>query len=986
MTLVAPLAHAVVTPTWSANWLSAPNSQGTLAAAATVGNRQILAGTRTMDSSVFVSAHALDTGELLWSRSLVSSGPAGKVIAVQARANGDGFYVAGQRTASIDYLTVYVARFDLDGTMLWVSDLSDGDDYESVHIADAGGATVVSYSGSNANVDRRHDYLLQLNGADGHIERRETSLEGTVGRIVGAPSGALFMTSGQRITRYDVATWQAGWSVDVLASYGWTIHEIALAPDGDLLVSGNVGAENMPDYHALIAKIAALDGQVRWVTQDPTVVPYAGSQRIVAAAGGVTVSYDTPTEVRAFRADATTGAASFNGVVVAEPCYTVASDVAGAAIVLRCDHSGGFDVARVDAITGMLSWRSDSLLGDQYPQLFGAGAGRVFAAVNDRFHYPDTVTKIRGFFADSASGGNRVDLPGTLRNPVLGSLVAEDSTHSIAVGATLEDDGPVLRTRRSLDATGQVLWENTESYGHDWLTQFSAPDVAIGGDGSVVVGESAVNIAPSDQRWSATVIASYDRASGNRRWAHPTLGSVTFYCGSLPTLRAIALAPDGSPYLTRTDEIVSCPGGPTGRTAYLERLDPASGNPVWSKTLGQPFDGSSPPASFIATNAGVVTFLDPTAGYGTDFALRSASNGDVVWARPQVAYFLSANLAIAPDGDLVAAYTANAQPRNFVVDKIGLADGALRWRTTFGNERDYARAIVFASDGSILAGGRSADASQINYPFVLKLASNDGHIIWQSAIGLVRGLGFATDTLRETAGGEVVFDAASTQSAVKSTDYYDYCALCQNHAVRLDGNTGAVLGWQHLGAQASGGAAGGDHYTYFGGFDASQALMLFNTQALPAEPDTLAVERVAWPTFVPGSVQTSIAIHAIDLGAVARWGVSARVTNTGASPLHGVIVDVLAPLYATFSGVDCSIEGAGACGPRTTLRHVRQTVDLEPGATAVVGGELSFVFSLLDSTGVGVSAELPFEIAGGTPQSAQASLPVTDAIFAGSFE
>ena len=246
------------------------------------------------------------------------------------------------------------------------------------------------------------------------------------------------------------------------------------------------------------------------------------------------------------------------------------------------------------------------------------------------------------------------------------------------------------------DASGNHLWTRTlGGSGDDW-----GYSVIEASDGGLVVTGHTFSFGAGGRDF---LLAKFD-ASGNRLWTR-TLGG-----GNSDYGRSVIEASDGG--LVVTGYTMSFGAGQCD--LLLAKFD-ASGNYLWTRTLGGPYNDYG--YSLVeASDGGIIVTGTSNSFYGatnSDFLLaKFDASGNYLWTRILQGYINDYGHSVieASDGGIIAVGTFNTMDSPPMVSPDTLhgeilltkfdASGALLWARTLGgaNEED-GYSVIEASDG-----------------------------------------------------------------------------------------------------------------------------------------------------------------------------------------------------------------------------------------------------------------------------------------------
>jgi hypothetical protein len=174
----------------------------------------------------------------------------------------------------------------------------------------------------------------------------------------------------------------------------------------------------------------------------------------------------------------------------------------------------------------------------------------------------------------------------------------------------------------------------------------------------------------------------------------------------------------------------------------------SNGDTLWTRVFGDPngnnFWSGQQVKRTMDEGFLIVGYTGPIAATSwSGFAIRTDANGNEIWRStypwPGNQYTILTSCALAADGDLVMSGSRFPTSTNgdYWVQKTN-GSGAILWSVSWGGVfTDGIHQIISSSDGHMLACGATNYASgQTNMkPYLVKLDSSDGSIIWEREYG-----------------------------------------------------------------------------------------------------------------------------------------------------------------------------------------------------------------------------------------------------------
>lgn len=287
-------------------------------------------------------------------------------------------------------------------------------------------------------------------------------------------------------------------------------------------------------------------------------------------------------------------------------------------------------------------------------------------------------------------------------------------------------------------ALGQGFNQRYDAFG--WGFPQGAYNIETTSDGYLIIGGSSDcdSISPTECFFHASVLLTFIDPQGNklnerRNWrtGHSSLPGWANCCDTIPgggyIVGGASEATDGS------DEV------------YLMRFD-ANGDTLWTKVFGDPtlnrfwigYQVKRAPNGDLL----IVGSTDQNGPFNA-FVLRTDDQGNELWRRIY-AYSPSSeggigSIALADGGDLFTGGTRSNTPGNADrwVQRLK-ANGDVRWQVSWGGDwSEGATQVATLADGNIFVCGGKGYAPQFaeNRPYLAKLDSTDGSIIWEQEYG-----------------------------------------------------------------------------------------------------------------------------------------------------------------------------------------------------------------------------------------------------------
>ncbi|AFL81146.1 hypothetical protein Aeqsu_1663 [Aequorivita sublithincola DSM 14238] len=379
---------------------------------------------------------------------------------------------------------------------------------------------------------------------------------------------------------------------------------------------------------------------------------------------------------------------------------------------------------------------------------------------------------------------------------------------------------------RAFSQDPAIIWQKTIG-GSD--TDFSTAFETTSDGGYIIGGYSTSNISGEKTENSNGAIDIWIvklDASGNIMWQNTIGGSGDDYLISIKqTSDGGYIVGAGSDSDISGDKTENSRGG---LDYWILKLN-ASGNIVWQKTYGgnQPeFDNyvvQTPDGGYFVGGysdsevSGDKT--DPTNGQRDFWALKLDSSGAIVWQnsiggslvdRPSAAFqtndggFIIGGFSNSPaSGDK----TENTRGGNdYWIVKLD-SSGNVQWDKTYGgNDSDVLRNMVQTADGGYLVGGYSksnisgdkTENSQGDYDqWILKL-NGSGNIVWQNTIG-GSGIDYPRDVMQISDGTYVIASWSNSNISGDKTENsnggYDYWLVSLN-------TSGGIISQNSIGGSA----------------------------------------------------------------------------------------------------------------------------------------------------------------------------------------
>ncbi len=324
----------------------------------------------------------------------------------------------------------------------------------------------------------------------------------------------------------------------------------------------------------------------------------------------------------------------------------------------------------------------------------------------------------------------------------------------------------------------------------EWFSQLPAGSALSAGLAGMVVSDAGVafitgNTGPSGNTDAVTAAFAPD---GTLLWSHVFNGAANGH----DQARGIAMGPGGVVYVCGNTR------GPGGYgNVLLLKYDAATGallNTVQYSSA--PFTAEH--GASVATDAAGNVFVGGgTVGDGSDcLTIKFNPAGQVQWTKtwdgPAFGPFSQESvrmIAVAPDGNpvIMTPGVMGSQHADYVLVKYASADGAVLWQSVWGMPGgDAPRDMVFDAAGDVYVTGVAFDF--IDQFGTIKVRGTDGGLVWQA----YDAMGFdnvANAVTLDGAGG--VYITGSWDPDGNSSNFND-----NFRTVKRDAATGAFL-WSH---------------------------------------------------------------------------------------------------------------------------------------------------------------------------------------------
>lgn len=900
-----------VTGAW--NWSDA--AEGDVAfrpdAAAQLGDRLIIAGENGYDDGLFISAYDIATGAKQWqiAPTPIESDRITGLIPVDG-----AFYVSGIRAYWGGNYS-FVARVRADGTVDWVSDLGCARTAQSfgfcvppamvatpagVIVTTAGavhelsavdGTAVARWLAPFGDDQSQTQYSLPGNGAVFALTQGRTGWQIWLSALRAVPSG-----NSWRLRLPETAAGSQQWPMGVVTlQTGSVVAVVRAAPQSSPLtrhtffvIDAPTGAES-----------------ARWSVDFAPRLSGVSSDG-VCLAGDVLLTWSVgqSAEVVLTGHSLTTRTAIWTESVPLGRAVSCINDRVTVTGGSSSAPQRGFVEQRMVA-SGALLWRTD--MTSDSPS-FGAGVhalpnGRVIAFDQVQSGVSTFASRVRQFAAD---GQQLQPLDVGLRSAARGRAVMDGTQRVLTATTSTLHSGTRIRQSSIAVADGVETWkldaliEEPALVFEPRLQLFSrAAHVA-----AIVTVEGAQTMAGVTR---TSRLVHRESSTGLLRWFLPPI--------QIPApFASAAIADDGSPY------VVS--GATTGG---IVRYRAAGIGLVWGRANVWGVTG------LVATNAGVMTLRDPS-GVLTSSTF-GADNGATLWERsPQ------STVGISPDGLSVVSVESAVPLRVVRQDAFSGVVSAGVQLAMVGNGA-VATHIVPAANGGFYVVGFNRPFGTVLSGWIARVDSSLSAVMWTRAFSLPSGDELLVSSVVEGESGEVL---ATLRPAVglRNGDGPGLCLACPEYMLRLNGNTGSVLGWHYLGT--------------FGPLlpPGQEAEVVVLEQRHGAwitashtwtgiTPNELTVRRRPWPEFGTGTLDVSSTATATPLpGGTWQIEIVAAVTYSGSEPAEGIVVETdFQPGPDTAASVviaGCTVVGGGQCDNGYSAGQARQLLTLNPGATASI--------------------------------------------------
>ena len=758
--------------------------------------------------------------------------------------------------------------------------------------------------------------------------------------------GRAFALGCSSLIAYDDATGAALWQRPTDICYG----TVAIAADGS---GGAIIVEQAADEPVRVMHYAA-DGTIAWSAQVAGFL--SGGQSVFGPANGLVIvnSYDRLTAFRVADGAIAWSLVGYYGVQLAgSPPEPIVYD---ATSISRLDAATGTPrwtvpsiegiyaaaasadalvfgvpthaVTRIDLATGATLWTMTPPFVDGFGNTLhnvglGGFSGDAFSVVEQ----PATDANVPPFvqrvaLADGSLAGM------TPMSPVPQAPASDsfgDGDRIVGVQDAQTTAGPELRLRRLAAASGAADWQIDDPIALDPL--FYSVPTRVSSQASVIGDGIAVATSLSIGQYFAGAglrVAYYDRATGARRWEQ-------FFGDSSDagTYEAAPVAAADGDLFVASGASAFCSRGiyPDCAWQALSKLSRTDGHVLWR--IEDRYDwvaGDAPfPNELVAVGDDAILLGPFEEGFSPD-TLRSiaGANGAVQWASSIFGY--RRILAVYPaDGDVLVVANGDGWA------KLDHATGAPIWvgpafpapcfsscgvDATFvvlpggdiltASQTDFKAGITrLHNDGSGTYESWTIDPDATQRTLIVNLAVDSDGGVW---IYLLRNLDHAT-----TAGVAVLakFDPATGR-------------LTRQQIVR--GRSPEPLQGQTLGSWI--------------GAPEGERLVLESTTTEPSLPTVGGNVVLDTHVTASGDIATTLDVDRGYASTGETVTFHARLAYTGTSAIAGAHLAVYLPWGSGARNVVCAPTNAGACAVDTSGDSVRATMDLSPGATVDLTGEV----------------------------------------------
>lgn len=942
--------------TWSAtgsgNYAFVPQS------ASQVDDLLLVGGSNAPGQGAFLAGYAVETGAKQWQLALA---PVANAHVLRSVPIEGGAYVAGTRSGYS-----FVARIRASGETAWVSDLVchlQGTTYcPEPDIAATPNGVLVSTAG----------HIHELSALDGTAVDRwpapgvSPGISQSRAKFAVAPDGSIFLLNELQDNRawlsaLRLTTGASTWSFPFLLPAGQPPRAamgIALLPDGSIVAAARGVGPAQTATRYTIAVIEPQSGAEQWRTtydvepavtsaradgiclSGDTLLTWSLSDNITA---GVLVAHSLSSRSLAWsRSVPITRAMSCGGDVI-----TTAGEVPGTSPARGVVQRWALD-------SGDLLWRTEmSGLGprDRWG-LHDLGSEGV--VVFDRLQTSTNTftSRVRRF---TRTGLELEPLDLRLRSSVVGTAVAESGQRILAAATSVMEGGLRIQQASIDSRTGTEDWVAEHSLDQPSIV-FSPTlflDTRAGYVAAIVnaEGQPTQTGTPRMAR-----LLHRDTGSGILRFVY----SSGFYSGPFANPRVAA---DGSVYFQTA-----------GLPSSIQRRS-VTGAGIWVREY-PPQNGR-----LHATSAGVVaTGSSPLTAYGfatgvPSWTVSSGSGvGDVSTNGSEITLVMPASPLRVQRRD---AATGN------VSGQVDLQIAGIN---------AYANALRVLETGPTIVAGHGDLYYSTTFGWIAKLDESMVNLEWLTRFTLPSRDGVRVTSMHEAANGDILATVRPFKPLLPIGGGEARCRLCPEYLLRIDGATGAILSWHHLGSFGLLHAAeqagefeiiryGGDHW------------IMAAQQWLRDTPLGLSVRRSPVPDFSIGALE-------IDSSSTASyrsgdiWLIESDVTvhYVGTRTADRVVVETdFGPDIGMASSVviaDCVVSGGGQCGAGRSAGQARQVLALEPGATATIRFVTAAPLGEA-SPPMRVFAHLPLEIgtqSAPVPHEIELPQPPPNLILADSFE
>lgn len=720
--------------------------------------------TGSSDSGYYTAKYAKENGTLLWEKRY--NGPAvgsrNEANAVAVDRNGNVIVTGSSFSlGAIDYYTAKYAASD--GTLLWDARYhAPAGTSESIArglAVDANGDVVVTGS-SIGGTGNRDYYTTKYAAADGALlwrRRYNGPANGadSAESVAVDPSGNVIVTGSSEAENDDgnlVANWYTAkyaaadgaliWEKRYSgpAGYGDEAHSVAVAENGNIVVSGS-SKNALGNFDYYTAKYAAADGAVIWEKR------YNGPAHDIDKASAMEVDVAGNVVVTGLSKDIigesdyyTTKYASSDGTVLWEKRYNGPNN----------DHDNAIS-AIIDARGDVVVTGSSGL--NYYTAKYAATDG---TQLWEKRENPLTTSHIRSRSdvgrAVAIDGGGNVVVTGTSTRSIGnedyytakytagdGSLVWEqryngtgngydsasalalDGTGNVVVtGISISGGQASFYTAKYAAADGALLWEKRQAGNQ-------AEAVAVDRSGNVIVAGSSYSEATKTDFYTV----KYAATDGTLLWTKVYNGPANDFD------HATAVAVDSSDNVIVTGSSYS----DASRTDfYTAKYAAADGALLWERRYNDPNNDYDNANVVLVDRDDNVVVTGSSGDFGQKYVAKySGAKGILLWERHYRLRLFSGRPAMAVDGNgnvVVLGSSANETDCGYCTAKFAAADGALLWEKRYnGPSSEYAIAWALLTDavGNVVVTGSSPAVAPLydsDY-YTVKYAAADGALLWE---------------------------------------------------------------------------------------------------------------------------------------------------------------------------------------------------------------------------------------------------------------